>query len=265
MKKSRIRLIDAVAAEYPEMPRSRIFSHILSGEVVAAGQRIRNPAHCVERDTPLEIKPYKRFVSRGGTKLEAVLKLWNIQCRGKVFVDAGASTGGFTDCLLQNGAALVYAVDVGYNQLAYKLRSNPKVRALERTNVMALSHGSFDPQPHAAVADMAFRSIGGAASHLLSLVSEKWLIALVKPQFEWVKPDSRFRGVVEGEGDLLQIAGGVVDRLWSEKSYVNRIAFSPLRGAKGNRELFFLISAEKAVSKENILASLRDLSTEGPG
>jgi 23S rRNA (cytidine1920-2'-O)/16S rRNA (cytidine1409-2'-O)-methyltransferase len=262
MKKNRIPLIDAVTARHPEMPRSRILSCILAGEVYAAGQRIRNPAHQVERETAIEIRRARRFVSRGGEKLESVLALWSIDCRGKVFIDAGASTGGFTDCLLQRGAERVYSVDVGYNQLAYKLRRNPQVSVLERTNVMDLTHESFDPQPHAAVADLAFRSIVGAAAHLLGLVRDRWLVALVKPQFEWTKPDSRFQGVVESDAELRAITGEVIARLWSEGSCVNRIALSPLRGAKGNREFFFMLSTTRTVSKESILARLEELSTE---
>ena len=99
----------------------------------------------------------------------------------------------------------------------------------------------------------------------MSLVREKWLVALVKPQFEWAKPDRRFQGVVESDDDLRLITAEVIHRLWSEGSYVNRIALSPLRGAKGNREFFFFLSPTRTVSKESILASLDKLSAKRLG
>ena len=226
------------------------------------GVRVRNPKLLVRRDAEIEISPTRRFVSRGGEKLDPILTQWNINPEGLVFIDAGSSTGGFTDCLLKRGAILVYAVDVGYNQLDYTLRNDERVRVYERTNIMSLDDASLDPRPDAAVSDLSFRSILGASSRLLRLVSQGWLIGLVKPQFEWRNPEDDFDGVIRRNDVLLRVLSDLVNQLWENGCYVTRIALSPIRGRKGNREFFCLLKQKPVGSKKTIEREIGSLVFE---
>jgi len=226
-------LIDLVVDRFPRLSRDEILARIACGEVLVDGGKVRNSKERVSEGVDIAFIQ-RRYVSRGGAKLEAALYEWKIQVHGKVFLDAGASTGGFSDCLLQHGAAKVHSVDVGYNQLDYRLRSDPRVSVHERTNIMQ-TH-PFEPRPHAAVSDLSFRSLVGAASKILSLTSEGWCIGLIKPQFEIRDPGAAFDGIVR-ESDLLrEILLDTLLRLLSEGVYTERLMESPIRGGKGNRE-----------------------------
>lgn len=194
----------------------------------------------------------ERFVSRGGEKLDAAIAALNIDVSGKVFLDAGASTGGFTDCLLQRGAALVHAVDVGYNQLHYRLREDPRVLVHERTNLMELRR--VWPEPDAAVADLSFRSLRRAAAKLLSLTREGWALVLFKPQFEQgysgtdqsgkrnLKNRGGFSGLVSDLRQREEIFSLLEKDLAREGIVVEERVESPVAGKKkGNRELVLKI------------------------
>jgi 23S rRNA (cytidine1920-2'-O)/16S rRNA (cytidine1409-2'-O)-methyltransferase len=231
-------LLDLLVSLYPETPRERLFSRVLCGDVVVDGSVLKDPKVVVSGDAEVVLSS-KRFVSRGGFKLDPVLEAWKLPVEGKVFLDAGSSTGGFTDALLQRGAALVHAVDVGTGQLDWKLRTDPRVLVKEGTNVMALEF--LDPQPHAAVADLSFRSLRGAAGKILSLTSEGWMVALVKPQFEWVDPPADFGGIVPDD----RIAE-ILDRLEADLRVEGVVLLdrraSEVRGRKGNQEFLARLS-----------------------
>lgn len=255
MKK--VPLFQKVKYDYPGIDKNELYAMILCGEVLVDNQVFKDPKALVSGDSLLELNT-KKYVSRGGFKLEKALKLWEPPVKGSIVLDAGSSTGGFTDCLLQNGALSVYAVDVGYNQLDYSLRTNPAVVVMEKTNIMHVE--TLDPPPRWAVADLSFRSIRSAASHIINLTSEKFLIALVKPQFEWENPDDSFSGVVSSSEKIIEIAEGVIDELVSESAYVLKAAASPVSGRKGNRELLFWISADLQQvypEKADLLEALR--------
>jgi 23S rRNA (cytidine1920-2'-O)/16S rRNA (cytidine1409-2'-O)-methyltransferase len=192
MKRNRS-LLSLLTERFPQKSRDELFSLILCGDVSVDGSKIRDPKSEVPRDAYISIER-RRFVSRGGDKLDHALSVFGIDVRGKVVIDAGSSTGGFTDCLLQRGAVAVHAVDVGFNLLAYALRNDPRVILHERTGVMDIR--GFLPQAHIATADLSFRSIRGAASHLISQTIDHKLVALIKPQFEWRNPPSSFDGVL---------------------------------------------------------------------
>lgn len=234
-------LLEVLKARYPQIETEELRARILCGEVWADGARLRDPRALVSGpDAPIALKR-KRFVSRGGEKLEAVLEAWGMEVRGLALIDAGCSSGGFTDCLLQRGARRVLAVDVGSGVLDYRLRRDARVTVLERTNVMALFADRLPEKPDAAVADLSFRSLRGAAAHLLSLTGERWLIALVKPQFERAAPGTGFRGVVREAAEVRSILEALAADLEREGAFLHRARFSALRGAKGNRECFFLL------------------------
>lgn len=254
MKK--IKIIQLVSSKYKDFTEKEIYSMILCGEVIVDGECIRDPKRYFNYNSEIEIKK-KEFVSRGGEKLSFALKKWHLNVANKVFIDAGCSTGGFTDCLLKNGASHIYAVDVGKNQLAYLLRSNNKVSVMEATNIMSINN--FNICPDAAVIDLSFRSVIEVASHLLSIVKEKWLIALIKPQFEWKNPDTKFKGIVEDKKTLYRIVRNVINSLDRENVYIKNILLSPIKGRKGNNEFLFFLAANKYKEKEEILIDLLTL------
>jgi 23S rRNA (cytidine1920-2'-O)/16S rRNA (cytidine1409-2'-O)-methyltransferase len=236
-----IRLIELLTSLYPARSEKELFAEILRGDVLVAGQKVMKPGTRVPADAEVSIREKPPYVSRGGEKLAAALDLWGIECGGKTWIDAGCSTGGFTDCLLRRGASLVYAVDVGENQLNWRLRADPRVRVMESTNIMAVRPEALDPPPTSAVADLSFRSIRKAASRILGLTAEKRGIFLVKPQFEYTDPPRDFRGVVQGQDALRAIIIDLVAGLEDEGVGVEDGTESPLRGRKGNREFLFLL------------------------
>lgn len=225
-------LLDLLVSLYPETPREKLFSRVLCGEVLVDGSVLRDPKLAVSVDAEVALSS-RKFVSRGGFKLDPVLDAWAVAVTEKVFLDAGCSTGGFTDALLQRGAALVHAVDVGVGQLDWKLRVHPKVHLLEGCNVMELQ--SLEPKPQAAVADLSFRSLRGAAAKILSLTSEGWLIALIKPQFEWNNPPADFQGIVPDER-LDEILRALEGDLKKEGVALVDLLPSAVRGRRGNQE-----------------------------
>ena len=232
----RVALIDLLAARYPDRERRVLYAQVLRGEVTVDGAPVLKPGAPVPAEAAVAVRALPTFVSRGGEKLAAALAAWKVECRGVVWLDAGCSTGGFTDCLLQNGASLVHAVDVGEGQLHWQLRQDPRVHLLEGTNVMDLVPGSLTPPPSRAVADLSFRSLRRAARHVLDLTAERRGIFLVKPQFEMVTAPPEFHGVVKGAGALRSILESLCADLAAEEVAVAAIMRSPLRGAKGNRE-----------------------------
>ena len=231
--------MEIVSKRFPETHRDVLYTRIMCGEVLVKGEKISNPYYKVSIDSDIKIVE-KKFVSRGGLKLEAALDEWKIITNKKIFLDAGSSTGGFTDCLLKRGARGVHAVDVGYNQLAYALRTDKRVSVHEKCNIMHLNE--LTPVPDAAVADLSFRSISGAARHIIDLTVEKWLIALVKPQFE-IDPQKYpdFNGIIRDKNILHNVLNGVLEKIDNDKLFVERVMLSPVKGRKGNTEFLFLI------------------------
>jgi 23S rRNA (cytidine1920-2'-O)/16S rRNA (cytidine1409-2'-O)-methyltransferase len=165
--------------------RERAKQLIRNGEVLVDGQPHLKPGQPVSTDAKIEIKQPLRYVGRGGLKLEKALHSFDVDVRDKVAVDVGASTGGFTDCLLQHGAKFVYAVDVGHGQLAHRLRLDPRVCSIERTNIRTINPNLFDQPIQIGVIDVSFISIQKVLPVVMQqveLIGD--LIALVKPQFE---------------------------------------------------------------------------------
>lgn len=241
MKK--VPLLDLLCAREPQSSRNEQYARILCGEIYLDGQRASDPRQPVDPEAAVEYRPSRRFVSRGGEKLAGVLGCWNIDVSGMGFIDAGASTGGFTDCLLQSGASRVIAVEAGRNQLDYRLRTDDRVTVLEGTNIMAVRDLPFVPE--AAVADLSLRSLRKAAAHILTLVSRRWLIALVKPQYErGAAAPAGLEGAVVPHPALPPILEALLQDLQEEGTFVSRISESHPRGRGGNREFFCLLSSD---------------------
>lgn len=233
-----IPLMELMREQYPDYGKDQLRAFIDCRQVMVEGETCVDSRKTFPPGTQVELS-IPKYVSRGGLKLEHALHAWNIDVSRLVMVDAGSSTGGFTDCLLQHEAAMVHAVDVGYNQLDYRLRSDGRVVVHERTNIMLVTE--LDPQPDGAVADLSFRSITGAASHILSLTKGSWMVSLIKPQFELPKDTEGFTGVVDDPETLALILLDVYDQLASEDVGISRILESPITGRKGNREFLALL------------------------
>ena len=178
--------------------RQRAQAVIMSGQVFVNGQRVDKPGTAVDRSAQIEIRGETlRYVSRGGLKLEKAMALWPIALEGAVCMDVGASTGGFTDCMLQNGAKKVYAVDVGYGQLAWKLRSDERVVCLERTNARYLSHELIPEEPDFSSVDVSFISLKLILPAIAVVLRDGGqAVCLVKPQFEAGREKVGKKGVV---------------------------------------------------------------------
>lgn len=193
-------LLKKLCQDFPEFSKDRLLAYVVCRNVLANGELVTDPKAKIDEDSDISFT-FDRYVSRGGLKLEAALSAFDVSVKGLVVLDAGASTGGFTDCLLQHEARLVHSVDVGYNQLDWKLRADNRVLVHEKTNIMAVE--ALDPVPDAAVCDLSFRSIKGAASHILSLCNDTFLLGLIKPQFEVPRWEKDFTGVIH-DPSLLQ-------------------------------------------------------------
>ena len=177
---------------------------IMTGQVLVNEQLIDKPGMLVPRDAVLRVRGRHRYASRGGYKLEAAIERFRVNVAGRVALDCGASTGGFTDCLLQHGARLVYAVEVGYGQLVGSLRADARVRNLERTNLSDLVSSDLDPPPSLVTLDLSYLSLTKALPIAAALVEpEGYVLALLKPLFEVESPEARRSGQINDPALLL--------------------------------------------------------------
>ena len=234
---------------------------ILAGEVLVDGKRVSKAGALVARDAGVELQGRSPFVSRGGEKLAHALDAFQMKVAGRVCLDVGASTGGFTDCLLQRGAARVYAVDVGVGQLDAKLRKDPRVVVMEKTNARALDPRIFGEQPTLAVIDVSFISLEKILPSVFGVLAPRGeVVALVKPQFEVGREAVGKGGVVRDPAlhrqAVARLARYAVLRGW----HVLGVTASPLRGPKGNREFFLHCSSHGRTASD--LESMIDRSVE---
>ena len=209
------------------------------------------PGQHVDEDAELEVESPPRFVSRGGEKLRNALDALGVDVTGRDCADVGASTGGFTDCLLQAGAARVVAIDVGYGQLHPKLRADPRVTVLERTNVRTLTELPFAPE--LVVCDVSFISVTKALPPVLALAKPGWeALVLVKPQFEAPRA-AVSKGVVRDPEARRKAVESVIEAARGWDGETVGVVDSGLPGPKGNRELFVhLVNRPTATSPDDI-------------
>jgi len=220
---------------------------VMAGLVFSGEKRFDKPGQSIASDIELEVRGQPHpYVSRGGLKLERALDHFAIPVTGRVALDVGASTGGFTDCLLQRGAAKVYAVDVGTNQLAWKLRSDPRVVSMEKTNIRGVTREQIPEPIEIIVCDASFIGLRTALPAALALAtSGAHLVALIKPQFEVGKGRVGKGGIVR-EPELHKEVSETISKWLAEQPgwQVLGVIESPITGAEGNKE--FLISARRA-------------------
>ncbi len=222
--------------------RTRAADAITAGLVSVGGVPTTLPARQVDGAEPIVVSAAsggEPFVSRGGTKLAGALDAFDVAVAGRRAVDVGASTGGFTDCLLQRGAAHVVAIDVGRGQLAWTLRNDERVTVMERTNVRLLESGAIDPPVDLCVADLSFISLRTVVPNLLALTTDDAdFVLLVKPQFEAGRGRVGKGGIVRDPRVHEAVLAEVVDGLAVAGLGVRGLVPSPLRGADGNVEFF---------------------------
>lgn len=227
--------------------RSVAQAMIMAGLVFSGEKRLDKPGHAVREDTALEVRGQPQpWVSRGGLKLAHALEVFALDVKGSVALDIGASTGGFTDVLLANGAGRVYAVDVGHGQLAWKLRNDARVTVLEKTNARALDATIIPEPPDIIVCDASFIGLKTVLPAALGLAKPgAKLVALIKPQFEVGKGKVGKGGVVRDPALHNQVCEEITQWLSHDMKWrVIGLTTSPITGPEGNVE--FLIAAEKA-------------------
>ena len=233
------RRLDVLLVERGEAEsRQKAQAIIMSGQVYVAGQRVDKAGAAVDEKAEIEVRGQTlAYVSRGGLKLEKAMAVFPIDLHGAVCADIGASTGGFTDCMLQNGAARVYAVDVGYGQLAWKLRSDPRVICMERTNARYLSREQIPEALDFASIDVSFISLGLILPAVRGLLKPEGRVAcLVKPQFEAGREKVGKKGVVRDPKVHLEVLEQFLRHAAESDFTVRGISFSPIRGPEGNIE-----------------------------
>ena len=224
---AKLNTVQLLRLKDPSLTKDSAAALVSCRNVYVDGELCTDPKQMFDKNACIEII-FPKYVSRGGFKLEKALSSFNLDVGGLVMLDAGSSTGGFTDCLLQNGAKAVHSVDVGFNLLDFK--------------------------PQAAVADLSFRSINGAASHVLDLVGGTWMVALIKPQFEVPKWQENFFGVVEDPALMRSTLENVHEALTKDGVGIYDATVSPIRGHKGNTEFLALLKPGKAMDCGQFLA-----------
>ncbi len=227
--------------------REKAKAMVMAGMVFVSGQRVDKPGTELPEDVLIELKGEALpFVSRGGLKLAKAVEAFLLSFQDKVVADIGASTGGFTDCALQNGAQRVYAVDVGYGQLDWKLRTDPRVISMERVNARYLNKDSLPEQVDWIVSDVAFISITKIFPAMLTILKEDGqVLSLIKPQFEAGREHVGKKGVVRDKSVHKQVLEHVLSHAEQLGFQVLGLDYSPIRGPEGNIEYLAWLGLEK--------------------
>ncbi len=255
---SKIRLDQALVQQGWAATRQKAQAVIMAGQVFSGGKRLDKCGMQIAPDTVLEVRgnplPY---VSRGGLKLEKAMQLWPLTLENKICMDCGASTGGFTDCMLQNGASRVYSVDVGYGQLDWKLRCDARVVNMERTNARYLTREQI-PEPLDFVSvDVSFISLGLILPALRPLLKEHGqLVCLIKPQFEAGREKVGKKGVVRDPAVHREVLEQFLTHAADNALTVCGLTFSPIRGPEGNIEYLGWLEADGGQEQIPDLAEL---------
>lgn len=231
--------------------RTRAQALILAGQVLVREQRIDKPGQLIDPNDDIRIKGETlRYASRGGLKLEAALREFKISPEGKNCIDVGASTGGFTDCLLQHGAPRVWAIDVGHNQLVWRLRQDPRVAAMEGVNARNLNPDQFPVRFDVATIDVSFISLAKVLPAVRECLKEGAdLIALIKPQFEVGKGEVGRGGIVTDPAKHRRVLEAIKQAAIEIGLNPAGLIESPILGAEGNREFLMHLRLERSVER----------------
>lgn len=234
--------------------REKAKRHIMAGLVFSENHRLDKPGMRVDRDIPLTVKgKLNPYVGRGGLKLAKALDLFSVSVNDKIMLDIGSSTGGFTDCALQHGAKLCYAIDVGYNQLDWKLRSDDRVAVMERTNFRYVTREMLTQgTPNFATIDVSFISLKIILPVLKQLLAENSnVIALIKPQFEAGKEQVGKKGIIREKEIHEQVVQKIITFADKEGYVLYNLTYSPITGGDGNIEFLAHFGWKREQEKKN--------------
>lgn len=237
-------------------------AYIMAGNVYVDGQKEDKAGTKVAVNADIEVKGSQmKYVSRGGYKLEKAINEFGVQLEGKICLDIGASTGGFTDCMLQNGASKVYAIDVGYGQFAWKLRQDERVVCLEKTNVRYVTHEQVPDEGDFASIDVSFISLTKVLPAVLGVLGPNGqLVCLIKPQFEAGREKVGKKGVVRDINVHREVIEMIVNYVRGQNLGILALDFSPIKGPEGNIEyLIYLDKSQTGMTEEEVAARLEEV------
>ena len=240
-------------------------AYIMAGNVYVDGQKEDKAGTKVAVNADIEVKGGQmKYVSRGGYKLEKAINEFGVQLEGKICLDIGASTGGFTDCMLQNGASKVYAIDVGYGQFAWKLRQDERVVCLEKTNVRYVTHEQVPDEGDFASIDVSFISLTKVLPAVLGVLGPNGqLVCLIKPQFEAGREKVGKKGVVRDINVHREVIEMIVNYVRAQNLGILALDFSPIKGPEGNIEyLIYLDKSQTGMNEEEVTARLEEVVAE---
>ena len=240
-------------------------AYIMAGNVYVDGQKEDKAGTKVAVNADIEVKGSQmKYVSRGGYKLEKAINEFGVQLEGKICLDIGASTGGFTDCMLQNGASKVYAIDVGYGQFAWKLRNDERVVCLEKTNVRYVTHEQVPYEGDFASIDVSFISLTKVLPAVLGVLGPNGqLVCLIKPQFEAGREKVGKKGVVRDINVHREVIEMIVNYVRAQNLGILALDFSPIKGPEGNIEyLIYLDKSQTGMTEEEVQARLEEVVAE---
>ncbi len=232
--------------------RERARRFIMTGKVLVNDQRVDKAGALVAADADIRLLGSDMpFVSRGGLKLQKAIESFALELDGRIAADIGASTGGFTDCMLQRGAAKVYAIDVGYGQLAWKLRNDPRVVCMERTNIRHVTPAMIDEPIGFASIDVSFISLDKVLPTVFELLSDVAdVVALIKPQFEAGREKVGKHGVIRDPSVHVEVIDNVIGSARSVGFVIGGLTFSPIKGPEGNIEYLIRLMKGAGVDVE---------------
>ena len=248
--------------------RERARASIMAGEIFVEGRRADKCGESIKVEANIEFKGENMpYVSRGGFKLEKAIKNFSIDLSNQVCLDIGASTGGFTDCMLQNGAKKVFAIDVGYGQFAWKLRVDERVVCMERTNIRYVTTENIGEKADFASIDVAFISLKKVVPAVVNLLDEKGkVVALIKPQFEAGRDKVGKKGVVREKSTHIEVITAIINFLLENKMKIINLAYSPIKGPEGNIEYLVYFTKDSDYESnysEEMILNVVDNSHQG--
>lgn len=256
-KIKKIRLDTALVEQGLAQSREKAKAYIMAGIVYVNDVKADKAGENIKSDAKLEIRGKTlKYVSRGGLKLEKAMEKWGFKLNGHICMDIGASTGGFSDCMLQNGASKVYAIDVGYGQLAWSLRTDERIVNLERTNIRYITKEQVSDMIDFASIDVSFISLTLVLPVLYNFLKENGqAVCLVKPQFEAGREKVGKKGVVREFKTHIEVCQKIYDFCTQNGFCINGMTYSPIKGPEGNIEYLFFIekdSKKNSVEREYI-------------
>lgn len=228
-------------------------AYIMAGDVYVDGNKEDKAGTKIDINSKIEVKGREMpYVSRGGFKLEKAMAEFPVELNGKICMDIGSSTGGFTDCMLQNGASKVYSIDVGYGQLAWKLRNDERVICMEKTNVRYITEEQIPDKPEFASVDVSFISLTKVIPPAIAVMADNaQMVCLIKPQFEAGREKVGKKGVVKDKKVHEEVILKIIDFAFEIGMNVIGISFSPIKGPEGNIEYLIMLDKEnEGLSKE---------------